>query len=301
MGYIQKRLNCKPTVEGVLFLGIDRSILHRFLRPSAAAVAGLALAATLGGCGGGGDNFNLNPPVATPTPVPTPVPGLAGTFAGPDKKVGNGTAHSFVVLNNLGVPTSIGMQFTESALSGLPAAPVTGTDFLLTSPPQAAASGFNDLTMDWNPLGHAPPGIYDKPHFDFHFYLLTHAQRALITPNAPNGDKAPPPGAAPPGYVDTHGIVPQMGVHWVDTTSPEFHGQPFTHTFIYGFFNGSMAFEEPMITLAFLQTHPNFTGPIRQPLIYPRPGLYPTSYSVKFDAATRTYTVSLNGLTMAFG
>ena len=25
--------------------------------------------------------------------------------------------------------------------------------------------------LNWNPHGHIPPGIYDRPHFDVHFYM----------------------------------------------------------------------------------------------------------------------------------
>jgi hypothetical protein len=25
--------------------------------------------------------------------------------------------------------------------------------------------------LNWNPHGHIPPGVYDLPHFDFHFYI----------------------------------------------------------------------------------------------------------------------------------
>ena len=52
------------------------------------------------------------------------------------------------------------------------------------------------------------------------------------------------------------------------TTAPEFIGKPFTVTYIYGFYHGNMTFVEPMITKAFLETHPDFTLPIKQPQAY---------------------------------
>ncbi len=44
-----------------------------------------------------------------------------------------------------------------------------------------------------------------------------------------------------------------MGVHWIDTTSSEFHGIAFTHTYDYGFYHGSMVFIEAMCSKTFLE------------------------------------------------
>ena len=42
-----------------------------------------------------------------------------------------------------------------------------------------------------------------------------------------------------------------MGWHWIDPLSPEFTGQPFSKTYIYGYYGGELSFVEPMITLAY--------------------------------------------------
>lgn len=56
-----------------------------------------------------------------------------------------------------------------------------------------------------------------------------------------------------------------MGSHWVYEKTPELHGQPFTHTFIYGTYDGKVIFIEPMVAKSFLEQKPSVKAPIPQP------------------------------------
>lgn len=89
--------------------------------------------------------------------------------------------------------------------------------------------------------------------------------------------------------------VPQMGVHWVDPTSPEFTGQRFRNTFIYGSWDGKFIFAEPMITRAFIESKPDVTAPIGVAAPYAAPGFHPSSYRVYWDQPRREYRVALTG------
>lgn len=78
-----------------------------------------------------------------------------------------------------------------------------------------------------------------------------------------------------------------MGKHWVDSTSPELNGQPFTQTFIYGTYNGKVTFYEPMITLDFLKDNDSFVRSIPQPEKFRKTGYYPTELRIrKHDGVT---------------
>jgi hypothetical protein len=92
-----------------------------------------------------------------------------------------------------------------------------------------------------------------------------------------------------------------MGVHWIDPTSHEFHGNDFTASLLVGSYDGEVNFIEPMITRAFLETRPDFTAEIKQPAAYAKTGYYPMSYSVRFDPEKHEYVVSLDGLTFREG
>lgn len=91
--------------------------------------------------------------------------------------------------------------------------------------------------------------------------------------------------------------VPRMGVHWVNPTSPELNGKPFTHTFIFGTYDGELIFAEPMITRAFLESKPNFSAPVPAPKQFAVDGYHPTGYSIRWDESAKEYRVALTGLT----
>ena len=98
------------------------------------------------------------------------------------------------------------MNFTESALEGLPEGMVV--EYTLALPEEAASTAYNHIGIDWNPRGHEPKGIYDKPHFDFHFYMISSEERDKITASGEdckNLSKKPASGYIPEGYVPTPG------------------------------------------------------------------------------------------------
>lgn len=220
-------------------------------------------------------------------------PSLAGVFVGEQKAVGNGTAQSWVRLDEQGNPNAIGVTFTEGALSNLQ----FGASYELALLSQASATPFNHISFDWNPSGHEPEPIYGNPHFDVHFYMISQQERAAIVPGP---DMTPvEPRYMPKDYVNGVFAVPNMGVHWSDSTANELHGHAFDKTFIYGFYKGQMAFMEPMITKAFLETKSNVTEVIKQSAAYQKTGMYyPMQYSVKFDTAKKEYSIALEGLTL---
>jgi Hypothetical protein TTHB210 len=234
-----------------------------------------------------------------------PAPSRAGTYYGEPKPFGGGQIRSWVKLDRDGKPLALGLSFTEEALKGLPAElprGQEGTEVLLALPPEASPSAFNHIGVDWNPHGHVPEKIYDVPHFDFHFYLISPEERGRITAQGEDlarSRKQPPPDYVPAGYIYAPASeVPRMGGHWVDPQSNEFNKQPFTRTFLYGNYNGQIIFMEPMITKAFLEARTNVTEVIKLPSKYARPGYYPTRYSVKYDPAAKEYSVALEGMTL---
>lgn len=224
------------------------------------------------------------------------------TFYGPVVQFGEGRVRSWANISHEGKPLAIGIEFTEGALhhshSG-EGEESHGSEALLTLHQKAkAVMPFDHLTMGFVPAGHPPPGIYTVPHFDFHFYKMPLAERLAIPPY-PQAmaafDNNPPMGYIPPGYVRGPGGEPQMGAHWVDVLSPEFMGQPFTHTFIYGSYDGEVTFLEPMVTLEFLMSGTTVHKEIRQPqYVDPMNTYYPTRYSIWKNPDNNRYYISLN-------
>jgi hypothetical protein len=118
----------------------------------------------------------------------------------------------------------------------------------------------------------------------------------------PEGDKDPAARVTDatliaPGYVIPPGTeVPMMGSHAVNMGSAEFRGKPFTTTFIYGYYKNQLTFVEPMITRAFLLSHPDVTTPVPVPKSYSVAGWYPSKYVVRYDAARNAYIIALTSL-----
>lgn len=240
---------------------------------------------------------------------------------GDAQALGQGTARSYVVLDNAGKPASLGVAISETAMATLPQSPIPGMPaaamLTLTLPAEAALTGFNHVMLDWNPAGHEPEHVYTHPHFDFHFYQITPEQRNALLPTNP--DFAAKTGVfpaaeyVPNGYMAMSTVanippaaaaVPFMGMHWLDTSSPELQPPPnnktFTSTFLWGSYDGRFIFLEPMITKAFIDTAKGKPDGITFPLSVPgkvaATGSYPNAYSIKYDAAAKEYRIALDGL-----
>lgn len=187
-----------------------------------------------------------------------------------------------------------------------------GYEIVLELPPAAIEkTAFRHVVLNWNPRGHAPAGVYDSAHTDFHFYFTSVEEREAIgrardskdmcmVPGAdPAGPlernaqtceqfqvtaAALPPDQMPRGYVSVGATEPAMGNHLLDPKSHEFHGEAFDHTFIYMSHAGRLTGMEPMITLNFMRgLDKPLRVPIAMPEAFPVAGLYPTEYVVEYD------------------
>lgn len=215
-------------------------------------------------------------------------------FYGPAQPFGLGVVRSMVRMNHAGEPVSIGVRISEKVLEDLP----QGHDILtLRLSNKAEGMAFDHIDLDWNPEGHEPPFLYAAPHFDVHFYMISPEEKMQIT----DPDKAailPEPEYVPQGYfLPAPDLVPFMGVHWLSSDAPELGGADFTHTFIYGSYDGSFIFMEPMITLDYLVDHADGTEfPIAQPQEFEISGWYPTTYSMDYDAKRKDYIIQMSGM-----
>jgi hypothetical protein len=215
----------------------------------------------------------------------TAVPGAAAPL-------GAGTVSSFVTTDAAGKPVEMGLTLSDAALTGL------GDDMsmVVLSLPHVANLPFANAVINWNPHGHPPAHIYDVPHFDMHFYQIDETTRLAISPSLPEAATRPAAALIPAGYVpDPSGVVPQMGQHYVLTSAPEFHGQPFTATPIYGFWNGHAAFVEGMVTTAYLSSRQPMTQSLNVPAAVDTPGYYPTAWHIAHNPAGHTITVAFDG------
>jgi hypothetical protein len=262
--------------------------------------------------------------------------GSAAPAAGPERvtgwraQLGKGDVTSFAELQPSGAPKTVGIALSGAALASLPPEPsdqhhcfdrdgdgmtshtiecAHTHEFVIPLPDavsQREDVPFKWVLLNWNMHGHTPPGIYDVPHFDVHFYMVPIEDVFAIHdgpcgPEMVNCDqfaiaKLPlPDEMMHPDFQDVDAVAPAMGNHLIDVAGHEFHGMPFTMSWIYGVYSGRVTFYEQMVALDFLQSRPNACQPIKSPPSVAVSGYYPTQRCVKYDAATDAYVVSLDG------
>ena len=244
--------------------------------------------------------------------------------------LGNGDVVSFADLQATGVPKAIGIMISAEALASLPAEHSDGHhcadrdgdgvtarpaecfethEFVIPLPDAVNRRGdvpFKWVLLNWNQHGHAPPGVYDVPHFDVHFYMTPIADVFAIHagpcgPEFVNCDdfavaKQPvPAGLMHPDFSDVDAVAPAMGNHLIDLSGREFQGEPFTRAWIYGVYGGRVTFYEEMVALAYLLSRPDACAPIKSPPAVAVGGYYPTERCVRYDASADAYVVSMEG------
>lgn len=247
--------------------------------------------------------------------------------------VGGDVVYSFADLDATGAPTSVGVIFPARTLATLPTMHSDGhhcydqnddgtTDlatecfasheWVLPLPSDVARRAdmpFKWVLLNWNPAGHVPPGVYDLPHFDVHFYIQPIEDVFAIAPGpcGPDfvrcdqfelGKKPPPPNYMHPDFQNADAVVPAMGNHLIDLTSPEFQGETFTRTWIYGTYDGHVTFYEEMLTKDFMLSRPNTCFPIKTPAAVGLSGYYPTQSCTRYDAEADAYSVSMEGFVL---
>jgi hypothetical protein len=210
----------------------------------------------------------------------------ARIFKGPVSQFQDGHAWTWYEVDGKNKPLRLGATIDAKAMSSLdPGDTETpGHDhenmLSILFPVQAKDTvPFIHFGLDWNPHGHEPAGVYDKPHFDFHFYMISEESREAIPiyqEAQKKFDNFPDAVYMPQNYMAIPGGVPQMGAHWVDVTSPELNGQLFTQTFLMGSYDGKVIFYEPMITKAFILAHDSFEREVPKPAKVQKSGYYPT-------------------------
>lgn len=249
---------------------------------------------------------------------------------GAEAKLGEGSVSSFARFDREGAPQAIGVVFDSAALVSLPAERSdehhcfdlngNGTiepdpeclpthERILPLPPEATRRAdipFKWVLLNWNPGGHIPPGVYDVPHFDVHFYIESIENTFALTPG-PCGpeylrcdqyERALIPVPANYTHADFQNVeaaVPAMGNHLIDVTTHEFHGSPFDRSWIYGSYDGRITFYEEMVANDYLASRPDTCYDIKLPEAYEVAGFYPTQSCYDFDPDTGTQTVAMEG------
>jgi hypothetical protein len=254
----------------------------------------------------------------------------ASTYISESKKLGGVAVHVYADLAEDGRPTALGVYFGADVFDGLPEHRNTTSrcfdlnndsklemdecegdlELVLEFPREVADRldiPFKWMGVNWNAEGHPPADVYDVPHFDFHFYMVSKEAidgiRAgpcgffMHCEDFKRATKPVPQKYVHPEHINVDAAVVRMGNHLVNSVSPELQDPPeiFTHTFIFGAYDGHITFYEPMITREFLLGRPNMCVPIKQPQAWEIGGYYPTRYCMRYLEDSADYAISLEG------
>jgi len=247
---------------------------------------------------------------------------------GESAEVGDGTAKTGATTNSSGELVSLDVHLDGDALSSVDrdeTEPHESVAAHLELPNPVDTHQFTFVGLHYNPVGHAPPGIYTIPHFDFHFYMVEEDLVEGIGPGPGIATYEVPDRQIPERYVfeNPRLIVPEMGEHLLDETAPEFGDGEFTHTYVYGAYDpsidpkkpagtkevqmqgetqelpvfegdgeGQLHFVEAMVTNEFMTgLGEGVTTDVATPEAFQTEGHYPTAYSVTPNESGATVSI----------
>jgi hypothetical protein len=114
--------------------------------------------------------------------------------------------------------------------------------------------------IDWNPDSHPPKGVFDKPHFDSHFYMTDMASVMAIDPRDPH-------------YTERAAHLPEA--RYVPAGYQPELGPP-----------------------AVLTKPPMIQERLSQPTEFQRTGYFPTVDQIFYDGSADIHEISLDGILM---
>lgn len=247
-------------------------------------------------------------------------------------EIGKGWVETYSEIDEHGAPHAIGITFSNDAFNELPSDLTDGHrcsdldnngdidmhnecmhwhERILPLPSEISRNKeipFKWVLMNWNPRGHMPEGVWNTPHFDVHFYIepIENIFSLMPGPCGPEkmrcdqyeiAQKPVPASFIHKDFVDVGAAAPAMGNHLVDPTGPEFHGAPFTRSWIYGAYEGRIIFYEEMLSLEYLTSEPNECFPIKTVPEVEISGYYPSQVCTRFSPADSSVSVSIEGFT----
>jgi hypothetical protein len=163
-----------------------------------------------------------------------------------------------------------------------------------------SASGFDNLTVYWEPHGH-PPGAYLAPHFDFHFNAISTADVAAIDcsdltkPSRLSAGYEMPDIAIPNMGTLVGLCVPGMGMHSLPASELR-SATPFQKTMVFGYYHARPIFLEPMLTRETLLRRRSFTLDVPHVPGQPITTRAPTLFRAEWDGTTQSYRFVFSGL-----
>jgi hypothetical protein len=158
-------------------------------------------------------------------------------------------------------------------------------------------TGIHGVTIDYLPRGHAPPGVYDTPHWEFHLFYMPEADFVAINCQDPT---TPPKETLPENFAvvpPPDNCTPGMGLHGIDVLSPEFNQARFTKSHTLSFYAGQLTALEPKMTREILLERKSFSFAVPRMKNVLSGKLYPNNFEAVYDPALDAFQITYSNFT----
>ncbi|MFJ9845853.1 hypothetical protein ACIRYZ_36505 [Kitasatospora sp. NPDC101155] len=226
--------------------------------------------------------------------------------------LGGGFVETLYSADSSNQPQTLAVRVDAAAMNSLPTTPVqdgqtcfdkTGAGIDLATDcasgherdlwfPKLSGLPFQWLMFNWQAHGHGPAHVFDKPHFDMHFFIQDFTERNRIRTGPCNlvincddeatAQKPVPAPYAPEGW-GMPGAAGRMGNHIIDPNAAPANGGPFTQAFAYGTWDGHISFWEPVINRDWVvSAKPSECRAVPQTPAVELTGFYPTQMCTRY-------------------
>ncbi|MDJ1639133.1 hypothetical protein [Streptomyces pakalii] len=229
--------------------------------------------------------------------------------------LGDGTVETLYAADSAKRPVALAVRVDAAAMKTLPSTPThdgqtcfdTGGDGIDLEAdcasgheralwfPKLNGLPFQWLMFNWQKNGHGPTHVFDKPHFDMHFFIQDFSARNQIRTGPCNlvincdddatAKKPVPAPYAPVGW-GLPGAAGRMGNHIIDPEAAPANGGAFTQAFAYGTWNGHISFWEPVVNRDWVvsQKPASACQPIPQTPQVELTGYYPETMCTRYGS-----------------
>jgi hypothetical protein len=212
----------------------------------------------------------------------------AGALPGEAKVEFGGTCQTWAVVGPDNVIKEFSWTLPISTLEGIPDTTSVDVNFFIVLPDAVVQQTlFKSIEYSYFPHGHAPAGVYDVGHWEWHVSNFTADERAGIDCN----DMTAPPAEY---YPMNWFLFPQCslrsGFHAFDLAAPEFNREKFTKGHYSSYYHGVFGTLEPQATRDVLAARQSFDfNPSPQGMLFGKTGLFPQKLSATYNGPLSTY------------
>lgn len=232
--------------------------------------------------GGDGGTADSGPLTSAQGVVPS------GALLGGTKNQFGGETQTWAIVDGAGKLTELNFALPMATVNGIPATASSDVIWFLELPQVVKEQTiFRSLDFTYLPAGHAPAGVYDTPHWEWHVSTYTEAERAAVDCS---DSTAPNPDSVPANWVAFPACLVGAGQHAYDLTAPEFNKERFTKSRKNFYYRGKFVGLEPSVArdVVIQRADIAFDDSPTMKVVGAK-GLYPRKFKGRFDATYATY------------